>query len=901
MPSNLVSPVMVGRQADLGALRDAWGQAREGAPVTVLVLGGAGIGKSRLVHEFIDEVGDSGARVLTGHCVRLDGGGDPFAPLLDMIRTLAVFMTREELRWLLGPALSGLALLIPELATVAEGPPEADPDPGQLLELLADVVGRLGRAAPTVLVFEDIHWADAATLELLACVVRQTTDGRLLLLLTARPGEAAANQPFNRIYERWLRERLVRDLPLSPLACAEVGAQIEAIAGESPDQQTVLTIAARSRGIPLFVEELLGAAGVSRVHPSQVPHSVRDALLSRVEQLSADAQLTLLAVSAAVRPVPEDLLATVTSLPDARLGAALREAVDGQLLVVDDRVPGYRFRHVLASAAIHDELGDEDRIRLHRAYAQALEEGRGSRVGQLDRSAVLAHHWMAAGDWSRALVAAVRAGRSAVSAATPAAALRYLELALELWDKVPRAAALTGLTHPDLLTMTAEAAGWAGAAERALTLIDQAFAEVGAGATVQRLAPLVMRRSTLLRELGREEEGLVALLGIVEQLPDAPSDVAAKVMACYGEALVHLDRCERLAEVAAETLRIAEEAGEHQAQLQAQHLQAVALIEEGDMEAALGLMVLTARQAREASYPDLATRVELSLTDLQMLLCRYGEAVTTAQEGLAYTERVGLGSTLGVIHRLNLGDSLLRLGRWREAFAQLNTSGHAAGVFWGAIALIRAELRLLTGDLDGAADDLIEARQRLRSSRAAQYALSVARIDAELALADCDFDTARELVEHALTQTGRDDGPRYRWPLVSLGMRIEADAVRGARCPRGPVDRSERWLAVLVGEVERLAVRSPNDDGHHALARAEYARLRGTAGPDDWALAVAAVREMNNRHVLAYALYRSAEALQADAALPAAAAAAAEAASLAASMGAAPLGAAINALRLSLI
>jgi len=163
-------------------------------------------------------------------------------------------------------------------------------------------------------------------------------------------------------------------------------AQVEAILGERPDPDLVEFVAERSEGIPLFVEELLGAVRDGRLDHDYLPPSLRDVLLARAELLSPEAQHVLRVVSAAARWVPDRLLAIVAGVPEAELNGALREAVGQQLLVVDGSGRGYGFRHALARAAIHDDLLPGERTQLHKseggAPARRLDCGGGLNSGE---------------------------------------------------------------------------------------------------------------------------------------------------------------------------------------------------------------------------------------------------------------------------------------------------------------------------------------------------------------------------------------------------------------------------------------------------------------------------------------------------------------------------------------
>jgi predicted ATPase len=426
---SLVSPVLVGRQEELGLLRNSLDRAVAGEQATVLVGGEAGVGKSRLVHDLIDQARQSGVRALVGGCVELDGGGIPFAPLVEMIRGFAAELEPTDLDDVLGGAREEIARLVPELEDAAPGASGDDRGPSRVLELMLGMIGRFADVAPLMLVFEDVQWADRSTLDLLALLIARASGRRLLVVLTARSDELHRAHPFRRMAAHREQQRLAERLELERLGPQDVAAQIEAIVGERPDGELIEFIAERSEGIPLFVEELLGAVRDGRMDHDYLPPSLRDVLLARAELLSPSAQHVLRVVSAAGRWVPDGLLARVAKLPAPELNAGLREAVEQQLLVVDATGRGFGFRHELARAAIHEDLLPGERAQLHQTYAEAIEDTPELAGSDLDVSSMLAYHWLAAHDLPRALPASVRAGRAAAEAYAPSAAQRHYELA----------------------------------------------------------------------------------------------------------------------------------------------------------------------------------------------------------------------------------------------------------------------------------------------------------------------------------------------------------------------------------------------------------------------------------------------------------------------------------------
>ena len=895
MPSvaaSLVSPVLVGRQAELEFLAGALEDVLAGDQVTVLVGGEAGVGKSRLVHELIGRAHDAGARVLIGGCVELGGGGIPFAPLVDMIRALAGELSADRLDDMLGSARPEIGRLVPELGDGTHGAPVPERDPSTLLELMVGMVSRLAADAPLMLVFEDLQWADGPTLDLLALLVARSGSRRLLLMLTARSDELHRAHPFRRMAARWEQQRVARRLELERLGRREVAAQIEAIVGERPDPQLVDLVFERSEGIPLFVEELLGAVRGGRVEQDFLPPSLRDVVLARTELLSDNGQHILRVVSAAARWVPDRLLAAVAGLSEVELNAAMREAMAQQLLVVDESGRGYGFRHELARAAVHDDLLPGERAQLHRAYAEAIERS-ADLAADLDASSMLAHHWLAAHDLPRALPASVRAGRAAAAASAPSAAQRHFELALELWHQVPDAEERAGIDHAQLLEVAADAARRAGGTERAVALVDEALDELGEQGSLERRVALLVRRAELLSDLGRDDDGMAVLEHAASLLPpDERSRASAQVHTSLARTMLRLEQIKRSGLLAQRAMDAATAVGAIEPKLEAQLVLAHAMVYSGEQEAGLRLMRETGEESRQAGLPWITTRAFVNLSDLQLMLGRYEDAVRTADEGMPMIEQAGFERTIGAFLRGNKGEALMRCGRWQEAMEVATPGADAPGVYAGTMLLLRAELNMLSGRRNEAQLELREARRHLRRSASSQFALPLAGVEAEFARSGGDLEGAREVVKQVLARTDIGEEQRYKWPVLSLGARIEAERAVIAGDGEGAGIR----MTALRAEAESMDATTPSDRGHQALLAAEHARMAREGEVAAWSQAVSVCREMNEPHPLAYALLRHAEALAADHDATAASASAREALGLARDMGAAPLAEGIETL-----
>jgi predicted ATPase len=216
-----VSPVLVGRGAELSALMAALDEAIGGAPAVVLLGGEAGVGKTRLAEEAAGRAAAARARVLVGGCVELGGEGLPFARLVDALRSLTREAPQETLDEFLGPARAELARLLPEL----------DPDAGhgetsapRLLELILGVIQRLAADRPLMFVIEDLHWADRSTLDLVALLVRTLRATRVLAVMTFRSDELHRAHPLQSLLTGWERVRSVQRLELERFGPEDVAA-----------------------------------------------------------------------------------------------------------------------------------------------------------------------------------------------------------------------------------------------------------------------------------------------------------------------------------------------------------------------------------------------------------------------------------------------------------------------------------------------------------------------------------------------------------------------------------------------------------------------------------------------------------------------------------------------------
>ncbi|WP_426520035.1 ATP-binding protein [Diaminobutyricibacter sp. McL0618] len=317
MKSPAASPSMIGREPDLETLREQLAESSEGSPRAVVVGGEAGIGKTRLLDEFRAEASRS-ALVLTGRSVDLGADGAPYAPFTGILRQLADDIGIGALLDAAGPSRSALTVLLPELSSI-----EGLDSPGtaartgveRLYELVAVLFENVSRERQLVIIIEDIHWADAATLELVRFLIRMLAGGKILIVLSYRSDEVLRGHPLRSYLPELERTRRVVRWELGRLDRAQVATQSEQILGCPADAATVDRVYQLSEGVPFFVEELIGIDHLGT--GDDLPETLRELLLARYERLSEPTQHVLRLISAGGGCVDHEVLAAVfTGTPE---------------------------------------------------------------------------------------------------------------------------------------------------------------------------------------------------------------------------------------------------------------------------------------------------------------------------------------------------------------------------------------------------------------------------------------------------------------------------------------------------------------------------------------------------------------------------------------------------------
>ena len=481
MAGEVASSAFVGRAVELRRLDAVLDRAGQGRPQVVLVAGDAGVGKTRLLLAFADRARRHGMRVLLGACVELGDIGLAYLPVVDALRGLAD--DPEEAELLAGAAATapGLGRLLPGIDPAGlVGGPTGDLDQLQVLDAIRAVLVGRSQRSPVVLVLEDLHWADRATRDLVVFLTRTLRSGRVTLVVSYRSDELHRRHPLRPLLAELVRLPAVERLELAPFTRAELAEHLEAIAGAPLPVDQMEGIHARSEGNPFYAEQLLAAgAGDARV---ELPATLAEVLLARVQGLSEPAQQVLGVAAVAGRRVPHRLLAEVSGQPEGELERGLHEAVGGGVLTTDAATGSYAFRHALLQEAVYGDLLPGERVRLHAAYARLLADAGGA-------AAELAHHRLASHDLVGGLAASVRAAEEAEAVLAPAEALHHLQRALALWERVPEPAVVAGIGQVELTLRAAAAANAAGEHQRAASLARDAATAAGASADPVRGGP----------------------------------------------------------------------------------------------------------------------------------------------------------------------------------------------------------------------------------------------------------------------------------------------------------------------------------------------------------------------------------------------------------------------------
>ena len=418
--------------------------ARDAQGGTLLVSGEAGIGKSRLVRAMVDKARALGFVALQGACFEADRAL-PYAPVLDLVRMLATTTSPALAAHYFAPAGPELVTLLPALGSIfpeLTPRPVLDPDEDRrrLFHSLTESLQALSRVQPLLVVIEDVHWSDDASLDLVLHLARSIRPLRTALVLTFRSDDVGAR--LARLLADIDRARYASEIPLRPLDQADVAAMLGAIFGADSafDSTFIARLHALTEGNPFFVEEVLKALVVDGdlvrtgdtwharpLEQVRVPRTAKEAVGRRLAGLSAAAREVSSVAAVAGRRFDFELLGELTTHGEAELLSLVKELIAAQL-VVEESADRFAFRHALTRETIRTGLLARERVALHRAIAAALERRYAGATQNV--ADALAYHTFEAGDWTAARHHALVAAAHALELGAAGEALQQFERAV---------------------------------------------------------------------------------------------------------------------------------------------------------------------------------------------------------------------------------------------------------------------------------------------------------------------------------------------------------------------------------------------------------------------------------------------------------------------------------------
>ncbi len=533
-------PRFVGRARELRDLRDAFDRMRDGRPVAVFVEGESGVGKSALAHKFADQLlGDeSGAVVFAGRCYERESV--PYKAVDGIVDAMSRYLGRLEPQEIarLMPAQAGLIgqvfPVMRRVAAVAQAPRlaldgmDAQELRTRIFAALRELMSRLGARRPLVLVIDDLQWADADSLQLIAEVLRPPDPPRLLLVATVRaapdhgPGVASGEQ-----LAEWIPCELLR-LALGSLPARDAEQLVRLLVEEAREAGADLpldeeTVAAEAGGHPLFIDELVRC---KLVLGDAAPERLDDALWARISRLDDGARRLLELIAVAGAPIAQETAAHAAAVEFAAFAVGVNALRSHNLLRThgvrrSDAVEPY---HDRVRDAVLGHLAGDARRRWHERLALALEASGGADAERLST------HWLGAGELDKAADYAVRAADDAAAALAFDRAARLYRLAISL--RPPRH---DGTAAPSLHARLGDALANAGRGGEAADAYLAALALPGGGHAPAAIALELQRNAAdqLLRS-GHIDRGLqvlrTVLAAVGTRLPETPNGALASLL-----------------------------------------------------------------------------------------------------------------------------------------------------------------------------------------------------------------------------------------------------------------------------------------------------------------------------------------------------------------------------------
>jgi len=426
----------VGRELIMARLASALSAARDRHGSLCALIGEPGIGKTRIAEALEQHAFESGIRVAWGRARELEGA-PPFWLWAELLRGLLAIVSAEDAAAHLGASYAELARVLPELSGEAGAQATVSEDAARYrtFDTVARFIGHVAQHAPLLLVLDDVHRADAASLDLLCYLIDELARMPVAIVATLRTTEPRRCPVEQRHIEYVLGHRNCERIEVAPLSARDVAACTEAILGHA-DESLARAVFHKSEGNAFFVVELLREAGEGHADLT-LPSAALDLIRQRIRRVGEGALAHLRCAAVLGRSFDLGLLSRISGVAPAALLEALDPALATECIVAaPESMARLAFGHDLIRAVLYEGLPKLERAALHLRVAEALAEL--ARDGRLVAPAELAHHFLSAlphGDPVRAAEHGERAADAAMAVgayADAAAILRRAQAALDL-------------------------------------------------------------------------------------------------------------------------------------------------------------------------------------------------------------------------------------------------------------------------------------------------------------------------------------------------------------------------------------------------------------------------------------------------------------------------------------
>lgn len=672
-----LAPSLVGRSAQLRGLEEHFGAAAGGSGRLVVLSGEAGVGKTRLLAEFLSRVSQDGrAEVLEGLCY----DEDPALPYGPVIEALRGWMRRRGNDVVAGPAgpwMGDLARLLPELGQAPPllGESEAPAQKRRVFEGIYQVLRPTAAQPSRLLVLEDLHWSDQTSQELLRHLARAIEGDRILIVGTYRKDELHRRHPLTHWLADLSRERLLAEVNLGPLTRDEVAQMMGEILGRAAVPGFVGAVYDRTAGNPFFVEEILKSLmesgemeevmlaaqqgrGLDRL---QIPLSVRDSVVGRTAGLSDTTTQVLKFAAVIGRAFDFELLLGLTGLSEEVLLKSIGDLVERQLVaeVKQEGEDRFEFRHALTREAIYEDLLGREKRRMHLEVLQAIEQTRAFEGnGRVDQ---LAYHSLKARELEKAAHYAELAGERAARMCAFREAIAHYEVALELREGgSPREKA-------DLLDRLGQAAHPVGVSSVTFRYWKEAralYEEIGDG---PKMAEMDLRLSRISWEAGDPGAAFVYAQAALAGLEAAePSKNLAYAYSTLSQLHMLSSRPQESIRWGEKAISLAEQLGDDRTKAHSLNNIGVSLGELGEAERGLACLTESLDISVRLGLAFDTARACNNMAETLVILGRIEQALEMYRLGIRKGEESGADLSRGFVFG-NMGAILIFQGKWAEA------------------------------------------------------------------------------------------------------------------------------------------------------------------------------------------------------------------------------------------